>query len=81
MSENNIEKLGAAIASIEKSIGSALELGEKVTSLDADLQAVRKEQAEAVAALKADGQKIPEAVDVLREHGIRTLSDDEIYTL
>lgn len=63
MSENNIEKLGAAIASIEKSIGSALELGEKVTSLDADLQAVRKEQAEAVAALKADGQKIPEAVE------------------
>ena len=33
------------------------------------------------AVLVVEVEKIPEAIDVLREHGIRTLSDDEIYTL
>ena len=33
------------------------------------------------AVLVVEVEKIPEAVGVLREHGIRTLSDEEIYTL
>jgi len=33
------------------------------------------------AVLVVEVEKIPEAVGVLREQGIRTLSDDEIYTL
>ena len=33
------------------------------------------------AVLVVEVEKIPEAIDVLREQGIRTLSDDEIYTL
>ena len=33
------------------------------------------------AVLVVEVEKIPEAIDVLREQGLRTLSDDEIYTL
>ena len=33
------------------------------------------------AVLVVEVEKIPEAVSVLRDRGIRTISDDEIYTL
>lgn len=59
----DLDKLGAAIDGIEANVLKALSLGDKVASLDADLQNARKEFAEGVDKIKANGDKVPDHVE------------------